>query len=142
MIVRWIALKEAKRFIRLHHRHAPKLTGGIVAIGLFVSGQLRGVAVVGRGARLDAPESATITRLCTDGCRNGCSKLYSKAKRLAQALGFTGKIKTFTRIDEAGSSLFAVGALEDGVTREQHWSRPSRPRSTDEATSKRRWRLE
>ncbi len=141
MIVRWLPIAEAKSFIAANHRHRPRLQGAIVALGLWVDGQLRGVATIGRGARLDKPGVAVITRLCTDGCRNGCSKLYSKAKRLAQALGFVG-IKTFTMPDELGTSLFAAGAVRDGMTKAGHWSRPSRQRNTDEASAKQRWKLE
>jgi len=140
MLVRWIALKKARRFIGQHHRHLPKLKGGIAALGLWVDGELRGVAVVGRGSRMDADDSVTITRLCTDGCRNGCSKLYAKAKRLAQALEFVG-IKTFTREDESGTSLFAVGAEEAGKTKGGHWSREGRPRQTDDTEARVRWQL-
>lgn len=51
-MIHWIPMREAKRFIRLHHRRLPKLAGGIAALGLWVDGVLRGVVVVGRGARL------------------------------------------------------------------------------------------
>jgi hypothetical protein len=140
MNVRWVPLKTALNFVRLKHRHRPKLQGGIVALGLFVEGELRGVAIIGRSVRMAGSDTATITRLCTDGCRNGCSKLYAKAKRLAQALGFVG-IKTFTRLDESASSLFAVGAVQDGVTAGGHWSRESRPRDIGDIEPKRRWTL-
>jgi hypothetical protein len=138
--VHWLPLEQARVFIGRHHRHKPKLQGGIVALGLWVDGVLRGVAVVGRGARMDSGGTAVITRLCTDGCFNGCSKLYSKAKRLAQALGFVG-IKTFTREDESGASLFAVGAKESGLTSGGHWSRTGRQRDTGDLTKKQRWYL-
>lgn len=142
MRIAWIPLKTALAFIRGHHRHRPALQGGIVALGLWdAADTLRGVAVIGRGARLDHADMAVITRLCTDGCDNGCSQLYAKAKRLGQALGFIG-IKTFTREDETGASLAAVGAKRDGKTAAQHWSRKSRTRSTEDATSKVRWRLD
>jgi hypothetical protein len=141
MKVAWIAIREAKRFIRSHHRHLPKIQGAIAALGLWVGGQLRGVALIGRGCREDGREVAVITRLCTDGCKNGCSKLYAKAKRLAQAFGFNGGIKTFTRQDESGSSLFAVGAEQSGMTKQGHWSREGRGRRKDGAESKRRWKL-
>ncbi len=137
-VIRWIPIYQARKFIKRHHRHAPHLTGAIVALGLWVGDELRGVATIGRGARMDRDDTAVITRLCTDGCRNGCSALYAKAKRLAQALGFVG-IKTFTRGEEPGASLFAAGAELDGETKAQHWSRSRRPRSTEDATVKRRW---
>ena len=140
MRVAWIPLREAKRFIRLHHRHRPQLQGAIVALGLWVEGQLRGVVTIGRGARMDGPDVAVITRLCTDGCENGCSKLYGKAKRLAQALGFVG-VKTFTLLSEPGTSLFAVGAQSNGQTDGGHWSRTGRPRDMADVAPKNRWSL-
>jgi len=140
MHVAWLSIREAKAFVAAHHRHRPRFQGAIVALGLWVEEVLRGVAVVGRGARRDGREIAVITRLCTDGCRNGCSKLYAKAKRLAQALGFVG-IKTFTRQDESGVSLFASGASPQGLTSGGHWSREGRPRTTDGAEPKVRWAL-
>ncbi len=140
MKVAWIPLRDAIKFIAQHHRHRPRLQGGIVALGLWADEKLRGVVVIGRGARMDAGDTAVITRLCTDGCANGCSKLYIKAKRLAQALGFIG-IKTFTREDESGASLFAAGAKPDGVTAGGHWSRPSRVRDIGDSERKRRWQL-
>ena len=140
MQVHWIPLRDAKRFIARHHRHLRQIQGAIIALGLWVDGELRGVTLIGRGARMDRPDVAVITRLCTDGCRNGCSKLYAKAKRLSQALGFVG-IKTFTRENESGSSLFAVEAQSSGITPGRHWDRPSRPRQLGDKAPKRRWQL-
>lgn len=140
IVIRWIPMREAIRFIAQHHRHLPRLQGGIVALGLWIDDDLRGVAVIGRGARMDRRDTAVITRLCTDGCRNGCSRLYAKTKRLAQALGFVG-IKTFTRDDESGASMRAVAAAPDGKTKAGHWGRTSRPRDTVDASAKKRWRL-
>ncbi len=138
MRVAWISIREARRFIEQRHRHLPRIQGAIAALGLWVDGRLRGVVTIGRAARMDAPDVAVITRLCTDGCRNGCSRLYSKAKRLAQAFGFVG-VKTFTRHDEGGASLLACGATEDGHTKPEHWSRTGRPRDTSDTAPRRRW---
>lgn len=140
MLVKWISLKEAKRFIAAHHRHRPKLQGAIVALGCWDAGKLIGVATLGTPCRMESNDTVVITRLCTDGTPNACSKLYSKAKRLAQALGFT-KIKTFTLPDESGSSLFAVGAEQQGQTRAQTWDRKNRPRLTGPLQKKVRWSL-
>lgn len=140
MKIAWISLKAAKAFIKANHRHRPNVQGGIVALGCWVDGVLVGVVVLGRAARMDAPGTVCITRLCTDGYRNACSKLYSKAHRLAQALGFT-KIKTFTTQDETGASLRAVHAQEAGQTKEEDWSRSGRARAAGDTSPKKRWIL-
>lgn len=86
MRIAWISLRDAKRFIRLHHRHAPEIQGAIAALGLWVDGQLRGVVTIGRAARMDRPDMAVITRLCTDGCRNGWRRRSdSSASRRSRA---------------------------------------------------------
>jgi hypothetical protein len=140
VIVRWIAMKKALAFVRRLHRHLPRLQGGIVALGMWVDGALRGVAILGRPARMDAPNVVQVSRVCTDGIPNGCSKLYAKCKRVGEALGFT-VVKTFTREDEPGSSLFAVQAQEDGLTDGEGWSRPSRKRNDVDLVRRRRWIL-
>jgi len=140
MQVKWVSIKVAIAFVRKHHRHRPNLAGGIVALGAFVDGQLVGVAVLGRPARMDATNTVTITRVATNGYHNACSALYAKAKRLAEALGFE-KVKTFTELDEDGASLRAVKAKDDGLTKGGHWSRSGRPRTTDDTRKRRRWIL-
>jgi hypothetical protein len=139
MVIHWISLRQARAFVREHHRHLPQVQGGIVALGLWAEGILHGVSIIGRGARLDPPDTATLTRLCTDGYPNACSALYAKSKRLAQALGFV-RLKTFTGMEEPGSSLRACGAIEDGETACESWDRPSRQRS-GKAAARRRWKL-
>ena len=139
--VQWVPLRRAKEFIREHHRHRPKLTGAIVALGAFVDGELVGVVTIGRPiARMDGPGRMDITRLCTNGHRNACSKLYAKAKRLGQALGFVG-IKTLTLLREPGSSLRAVGAKDAGTTRGGRWTRKQRQRADSDPARKRRWQI-
>lgn len=141
MLVKWLPLRDAKRFCKSHHRHCKPPVGGIVALGCWVEGELVGIVVVARSnARMDGKNVCEITRLATNGHPNACSKLYSKAKRLAQALGFT-KIKTFTLPRESGASLFAVGAELDGETDGGQWGREGRPRETDNPGVKLRWKL-
>lgn len=138
--IHWIPLRQAIAYVRVHHRHSPRVTGGIVALGCWVADELVGVAILGRGARLDSARLVEITRVCTNGHEHACSALYSKAKRLGQALGFL-KIKTFTRLHESGASLRAIGAKEDGTTKAQVWDRPSRRREGGDMEIKQRWAL-
>lgn len=138
MIVKWLPLRLARQFIAAHHRHCGKLQGAIVALGCWVDGRLVGCVTLGRPARMDSADTVTITRLCTDGYPNACSKLYGKAKRLAQAMGFV-RIKTFTLTTEIGASLRASGAEHAGKTAGGTWSRTSRQRKTLDVEAKNRW---
>ena len=72
-------------------------------------GVLHGVAMVGRPVSryLDAGgDTVEVIRLCTDGTRNACSFLYSRAARIAQEMGYR-KIITYILDTETGSSLKA-----------------------------------
>lgn len=61
---------------------------------------------VSRG--LDDGQTLEVTRLCTDGTKNACSFLYSKAARVARELGYS-KIITYILMSESGDSLKASG---------------------------------
>lgn len=110
-----IDLKTAKRFIREHHRHNPKITGWRVGVGLS-NGELRGVAVLARPISIEVarrePRTAEIIRVCTLGDKNANSRLYGAICRAAAALGYTAAI-TYTRPDESGASLRAAGFTPD-----------------------------
>lgn len=106
-----VNLKTANEFVRILHRHNKPVVGQLFSVGVACeSGQLRGVAIVGRpvAPRLDNGLTAEITRLCTDGTRNACSKLYGAARRAARAMGYA-TIYTYTLPDEGGASLRAAG---------------------------------
>jgi hypothetical protein len=138
--VRWIPLRVAIAFVRQHHRHRPRVAGGIVAVGAFEGAALVGVGILGRGARMDPPDVAEVTRVATDGTPHACSAIYARLRRVAQSLGFRA-LKTFTLPNEPGSSLRAAGATADGFTRGEEWDRPSRARPPGDARPKRRWWL-
>ena len=72
--------------------------------------KLVGVAVVGRPvARMTNQRTVVeVTRLCTDGTKNACSKLYAAAARIAKEMGFES-IQTFILDSESGVSLKAAG---------------------------------
>lgn len=108
MIVRQIALAQANAFVIEHHRHHDAACGHKFSLGAFVGDKLIGVAVIGRpsGRRLDDGETMEVTRLCTDGTRNACSKLYSAAAREARKQG-ARKIITYILCSENGASLRA-----------------------------------
>ena len=105
-----IGLKEANKFIIKLHRHHKRVQGQKFSIGLEANGALVGVAVCGRpvSRHLDTGLILEVTRLCTDGTKNACSKLYSACARIAKELGYD-KIITYILESETGHSLKATG---------------------------------
>jgi hypothetical protein len=74
-----ISFKEAKEFIKRHHRHHSPPQGMKFCIAVNDGNKVVGVATVGRpiARMLDDGWTAEVTRCCTDGTRNACSMLYS-----------------------------------------------------------------
>lgn len=143
MRLRWISIRKAKQAVTLWHRHLDAPQGAIVAIAAWDAGRLVGVAMIGRppARRDDDGETAEVIRVATDGTPNACSFLYSRAKRLAQAMGFV-TVKTKTLPEESGASLRAVGAVFTGESRGGSWDRVNRRRQDSAPTCpKLRWEL-
>ena len=111
-----LGLREANAFVGIEHRHVGEVVGHKFSIGAIRNGALVGVAIVARttAAGLHSPLRAEVTRLCTDGTRNACSFLYQRARRVCQAMGYVS-VKTYTRTDESGASLRAIGADRKSV---------------------------
>lgn len=124
-----ITLREAREFVRLHHRHHPPPQGGIVAIGLNDGTDVIGVIIIGRpvARMLQDGWTAEVTRCCTLGHANAPSMLYGAAWRAARALGYT-RLITYTLAAEPGTSLMAAGWKLVGLTKGHSWNVPSRPR--------------
>ena len=123
-------LSDANAFVQQHHRHHGRVVGHRFSIGLTdVSGELRGVAIIGRpvARRLDDGWTLEVTRLATDGCPHACSMLYAAAWRAARAMGYR-KLLTYILATEPGTSLKAAGWTLVGSTPGRSWSVPSRPR--------------
>lgn len=120
---------EAKAFIEQHHRHHKAPVGSIFQIAAAVNGVIVGVVIVGRpvGRRLQDGYTAEVTRLCTDGTKNVCSKLYAAAWRAARAMGYR-RLITYILDTESGTSLRASGWKEIGRAGGLSWNVPSRPR--------------
>ena len=101
-------------------------------MGVESNGVICGVVQVGRPVSrvLDDGKTLEVVRLCTDGTKNACSFLYSRAARIAKELGYS-KIITYILETESGDSLAASGwLLEDAKCGGGNWSCKSRPRNT------------
>lgn len=131
LIIRPIELKSANKFIIDLHRHHKEVQGHKFSIGCFNETQLVGVAVCGRpvSRHLDTGLILEVTRLCTDGTKNVCSKLYSACARIAKELGYD-KIITYILESETGHSLKATGWDSEGKAGDKSWDRPKRRRNT------------
>lgn len=128
--IRPISLANANAFIIKNHRHHDKVSGHKFSISCYDGEKLVGVACVGRplSRHLDDDKTLEVTRLCTDGTYNACSKLYSRCARITKELGYK-KIITYILDKETGVSLKATGwHCEDSNCGGGSWSSPSRPR--------------
>lgn len=135
MKIRPIELKVANKYIYDNHRHHKPVQGHKFSIGLFINDSLIGICCCGRpvSRHLDNGYILEVTRLCTDGTKNACSKLYSAAARIARELGYD-KIITYILESETGHSLLASGwSCEDKNAGGLKWKRNDGFR-TDEIT--------
>jgi hypothetical protein len=132
----------AKLIVAAWHRHVPDIQGGLFAAAIAVDGEIHGVAIAGNPSRVwQGTGRILISRVATDGVRNGCSRLYAALARAAEALGYT-EAWTYTLPEEPGSSLLAAGFEDMGVTDwNADWDRPARRRPPPRVDGpKRRWR--
>lgn len=116
-------LKEAREYVREHHRHNIPPVGGKFAVACYVDGHLCGVAIAGRPVAryYDNGVTLEILRCCTDGTRNACSKLYGAVCRIGFAMGYK-RIITYTLVSESGASLRAAGFNFDGLAGGKGWT--------------------
>ncbi len=124
-----IEFSEACAFVRRFHRHHKPPQGHKFSIGVAEGGQVVGVAMVGRPVvrYLDDGWTLEVRRLCTDGTRNACSKLYAGCWRVSRGLGYRQLI-TYILASETGASLRGAGWICLGKAGGLKWNTPSRPR--------------
>ena len=130
-----LELSQANEFVSELHRHHDAVYRDKFRIGASLEGKLVGVVQVGRpvSRMLDDGKTVEVVRLCTDGTKDVCSFLYSRAARIAKEMGYE-KIITYILESESGTSLIASGWHQEAVTSGGSWSRPSRPRNTTAPT--------
>lgn len=135
---RWLPLREADRFVALHHRHHDPAQGGIVALGIWEGDDLVGVGVLGRpvSRELQRQGVCECIRLCVregvtatgDHANCAASQLEAKLRRVAQALGFV-RMVTYTLPSESGASWRGAGYQQDmSLAGGGVWTRSSRTR--------------
>jgi hypothetical protein len=107
-----VSFRQAKAFIREHHRHHKEPAGMVFCLGIATDNgaTLVGVATVGRPVARAYQDGYTleVNRTCTDGSKNANSMLYGAAWRAAKAMGYR-RLITYTEASESGSSLRAAG---------------------------------
>ena len=138
-----VSIREAQRFVELHHRHHGPAHSHLFAVAVSDGESVRGVAIVGRpvARMLCDGWTAEVVRVATDGCRNACSALYGAAWRACRALGYR-KLVTYTLPSEGGGSLRGAGWTCIGEAGGGSWSRKSRPRLDLHPTQKKfRWEV-
>jgi hypothetical protein len=125
-----VRFKDAREFVRTHHRHHTPSVGHKFSIGVAQGHELVGVAIVGRpvARHYDDGHTLEVTRTCTDGTANANSMLYGAAWRAAKALGYD-RLITYTQHEESGISLRAAGwrVVAERPAR-SGWDAPSRRR--------------
>lgn len=125
-----IELKDAQNYINKFHRHHQAAHRDKFRIAAMEDGEIIGVVQVGRPVSrvLDDGKTLEVLRLCTNGKKDVCSFLYSRAARIAKEMGYT-KIITYILESETGTSLKASGwKLEADGVGGSDWNVPSRPR--------------
>lgn len=139
-----ISREDANAFITQFHRHHKAVVGDKFRLAIFDGEKIRGVCIVGRPvSRVLAADMFTleVTRCCTDGVPNGCSKLYRAAWRVALNLGYR-KLITYILSEEHGGSLKGAGFRLVGTCKGTTWHTPSRPRTDKHPiTKKTRWEI-
>ena len=127
-----IELSAANAFVARLHRHHKPVHRDKFRVGCEDdNGILRGVIQVGRpvSRMLDDGKTIEVVRCCSDGTKNVCSFLYSRAARIAREMGYD-RIITYILQSEHGTSLRASGwNLDSDNCGGGSWDVPSRPRN-------------
>ncbi len=134
--VRPVSFRDAAAFVAAHHSHCGPPLMHRFSLGVWNGKRLMGVAMVGNpvARALMGRNLVEATRVCVrrdtermlrDGC---CSKLYAAAAHSAERAGH-GKIITYLRADEEGTSIRAAGWVKEAVVPGRGWHSARRQRS-------------
>lgn len=148
MNLRPVTLAEANEFVANFHRHNRPTLGGRFAIGLEQSGELVGVAIVGRpiARQIEHHYTAEVLRTCTNekAEKGSVSKLYAACWRAWRAMGGT-RLITYTLKTESGASLRGAGWTLIGevkpITKSNGWLTRHREWQPVMGQQKLRWEM-
>ena len=144
LTVRPVTVKEAQAFVRQYHRHHKPPGGCRFALAVVEGDIMHGVAIACRPVSrvLDDGLTLEISRCCTDGYPNACSKLYGAVRRVAQAMGYR-KVITYTLPVEGGASLRAASYQQTALIKGHSWHTPTQGRHRkDDHPMGDKWRWE
>lgn len=142
-----IEFSDAAKFVEDHHEHCDAPRGWKFGFSIWNGATQLGVITVGRPvARMidRRRDTLEVNRLCLDrtlpdGLRwNACSQAYTEAARRTERMGYS-KIITYTRDDEAGTSLKACGWIPDAVVEARSWAHSRPDRSEKNIAGRTRW---
>ena len=127
-------LREARRFVDVHHSHLDRPQGGLFAVGVENNGVLVCVAILGlpvaRLASTATPHAAVaeVTRVASDGtAKRAASMALGAIARAALSLGWT-RLISYTLLGEAATTYRACGWRATAITSGGEHSRRARPR--------------
>ena len=123
-MIKPISLKDANAFITAYHRHHKAVRGCKFCISLVdEDNNIVGVAICGRPVSryLDDGDTLEVNRLCTNGYKNACSRLYGACCRIAKEMGYK-RVITYTLESESGASLKASNFVCEGTAGGKIWT--------------------
>lgn len=118
-----ISLKQANEYVTAYHRHHKAVRGCKFCIALKNENEIVGVAICGRpvSRHYDNGTTLEINRLCTNGYKNACSRLYGACVRIAKEMGYK-KVITYILKSENGASLKASNFICEGESGGKIWT--------------------
>ena len=136
-----ISLREANEYVTNNHRHHKAVAGCKFCIALIdETADIVGVAICGRPVSryYDNGTTLEITRLCTNGYKNACSRLYGACTPIAREMGYK-KVITYILESENGASLKASNFICEGIAGGKIWTGARKRDNGVPAELKQRW---
>ena len=128
--VRPISFKEACIFINNNHRHHKAPQGHKFSIALHDGDIVVGVIIAGRPVSRHQDDGLTleVTRCCVrPAYKNGVSKLYAAACKIAKEMGYE-RVISYTLTEESGISMRASNFQLSKISKGGSWSTGKRKR--------------